>query len=78
MEVSLNELYFIELTDTFRQLSDDRIDIDLDRIGGGKTSMNGHMDSIHLPGAEVDFVVAFPERVTGSNGRQTGPNKAEW
>ena len=78
MEVSFNELHFIELTDTLRQLSDDRVDIDLDRTGGGKISMNGHMDLTHLPGAKVDFVVAFPEQVTDSNGRQTEPNKVEW
>ena len=78
MEVAFTELRFIELTDTLRQLSDDRIDIDLDRTGGGKISMNGHMDLTHLPGAQVDFAVAFPEQVTDSNGRQTEPNKVEW
>ncbi|WP_048758972.1 LppM family (lipo)protein [Corynebacterium vitaeruminis] len=78
IEVAFNELHFIELTDTLRQLSDDRIDIDLDRTGGGKISMNGHMDLTHLPGAKVDFVVTFPEQVTDSNGRQTEPNKVEW
>lgn len=78
MEITFDRLHFIELTDTLRQLSDDRIDIDLDRTGGGKVSMNGHMDLTHLPSAKVDFVVAFPEQVTDSNGRQTEPNRVEW
>lgn len=77
MEVSLNELHFIELTDTLRQLSDDRIDIDPDRTGDGKISMNGHMDLTHLPGAKADSVVTFPEQVTDSNGRRTEPNRVK-
>lgn len=78
MEVQFNDLHFLEVTDTLRQLSDDRIDIDLDRTGGGQISMNGHMDLSHLPGANVDLLVAFPEAVTDSNGRQTEPTKVEW
>lgn len=78
MEVEFNDLHFMEVTDTLRQLSDDRIDIDLDRTGGGQISMNGHIDLSHLPGANIDLLVAFPEAVTDSNGRQTEPTKVEW
>lgn len=78
MEVNFSELHLEELTDALRQLSDDHIDLELDRTGGGQISLSGHADFAHLPGANLNLLVTFPGEVIDTNGTKMAANQVEW